>query len=464
MNKKIGLLTPYTGGNLGDAAIQDEVIRNIKIRCPSAEIYGFTLSPRDTEKRHNIPSFPITAFPISHDSVTPSQKNINTMQRKDKEGIVIERIKAEIKEVPNIYHLLKAIFSVLGSVKRSFIVGFGEIRHAVKSYRILKGLDLLIVSGGGQLDEIWGGPWGHPYTLFKWAIIAKMAGTKFLFLSVGTCALDSRLSSLLIKWALQLADYRSYRDHYSKKLLENMHFTKDDPIFPDLAFSFSTNGIKKPFNGRECRLVVGISPMAYCDPRVWPKKDLISYETYIKKLTCFVSWLIRENYAVMFFPSQINHDPPVIEDIIGLLRKNEFLSSQSEIICEPVLTLNDLMLQISATDIVITSRLHGVILSYLLNKPAIAISYEKKVDVLMEDMEQTDYCLDINDFDLGSLIDRLKLLESNRSTIERQIESRISHLRGSLERQYDLVYHQYAAVFKRRERKDGLFSTGAFRL
>jgi polysaccharide pyruvyl transferase WcaK-like protein len=318
-------------------------------------------------------------------------------------------------------------------------VGFGEIRHAVKSYKILKRLDLLIVSGGGQLDEEWGGPWGHPYTLLKWAMMAKMAGTKFLFLSVGTCALDSRLSSLLIKWALQLADYRSYRDYNSKKLLENMHFTKDDPIFPDLAFSFSTNGIKKPFSDKENRPIVGISPMAYCDPRVWPKKDVSTYETYIKKLACFVSWLFRENYAVMFFPSQIDHDTPVIEDIIDLLRKNEFLSSQSEIFCEPVLTLNDLMLQISATDIVITSRLHGVILSYLLNKPAIAISYDRKVDVLMADMEQTDYCLDINDFDLGSLIDRLKLLESNRSIIERKIESRISHFRNSLERQYDLV-------------------------
>jgi polysaccharide pyruvyl transferase WcaK-like protein len=445
MNKRIGLLTPYTGGNLGDAAIQDEVIRNIKIRCPSAEIYSFTLSPRNTEKRHNITSFPMTAFPISHDSDTPSPKNINTTQRKDREGVFIERIKAELRELPYIYPLLKSIFSVLGVIKKSFLVGFNEIRHAVKSYRILKGLDLLIVSGGGQLDENWGGAWGHPYTLFKWAIIARMARTKLLFLSVGMCALISRPGNFFIKWALKLADYRSYRDYNSKKLLENMHFTKDDPIFPDLAFSFSANGIKKPFSDKESRTIVGISPMAYCDPRVWPKKDLNIYETYIKKLANFVLWLVQKNYAVMFFPSQIDHDTPVIKDIIDLLRENEFLSSPGEIICNPVLTLNDLMLQISATDIVITSRLHGVILSYLLKKPAIAISYDKKVDVLMEDMGQTDYCLDIHDFDLGPLIDRFKLLESNRSIIERQIESRISHFRNSLEHQYDLVFYRCAA-------------------
>ena len=52
------LVDCYTGGNLGDGAIQDAVIWNIRQRLPDAAIYGITLHPADTLQRHGIPSYP----------------------------------------------------------------------------------------------------------------------------------------------------------------------------------------------------------------------------------------------------------------------------------------------------------------------------------------------------------------------------------------------------------------------
>ena len=51
----------YTGGNLGDGAIQDAVIWNIRQRLPDAAIYGITLHPADTIQRHGIPSYLLAA-------------------------------------------------------------------------------------------------------------------------------------------------------------------------------------------------------------------------------------------------------------------------------------------------------------------------------------------------------------------------------------------------------------------
>ena len=41
-----------------------------------------------------------------------------------------------------------------------------------KSYQVAKTLDILVVSGGGQLLDTWG-PWDYPYTLFIWVWLAS---------------------------------------------------------------------------------------------------------------------------------------------------------------------------------------------------------------------------------------------------------------------------------------------------
>ena len=57
--KTIGLLDHMGYGNLGDAAIQEAVIANIKKRVPNARLVGFSYIPDDTMKRHGIPCHPI---------------------------------------------------------------------------------------------------------------------------------------------------------------------------------------------------------------------------------------------------------------------------------------------------------------------------------------------------------------------------------------------------------------------
>lgn len=47
------------------------------------------------------------------------------------------------------------------------------------------------------------------------------------------------------------------------------------------------------------------------------------------------------------------------------------------------------------TEIVVTSRFHGVLLSQLHEKPVLAISYHKKIDCLMDDTGQGDFVVPI---------------------------------------------------------------------
>src|SRR5690606_39210187 len=116
-----------------------------------------------------------------------------------------------------------------------------EIEHVRGAVALLKKVDTLVVSGGGQLDDYWGGPWGHPYALAKWTLLARLMRRRVVVLSVGFGTLESRMSRLLTRIALRWAHYRSYRDEGSRRLMRAAVFrpADADPVLPDLAFSLA---------------------------------------------------------------------------------------------------------------------------------------------------------------------------------------------------------------------------------
>ena len=102
--------------------------------------------------------------------------------------------------------------------KRLLIFAFGmsaELQDYVRAFRTLNGADMLIVPGTGLLTDAYGlANWG-PYNLLKWSLLAKVRGCRILFLSVGAGPIDTVLGRALVKSALSLAEYRSYRDEAS---------------------------------------------------------------------------------------------------------------------------------------------------------------------------------------------------------------------------------------------------------
>jgi hypothetical protein len=68
------------------------------------------------------------------------------------------------------------------------------------------------MSGSGSLCDHFGGLFNFPYAIFKWSILAKVAGIPVIFPSVGVGPLLSPISRLLVRASLDLASYRTVRD------------------------------------------------------------------------------------------------------------------------------------------------------------------------------------------------------------------------------------------------------------
>lgn len=431
---KVVLITPYTGGNLGDAAIQQAVIANVKRRDPNADIVLVTLAPDITAQLHGVQGFPIGVTTFGPGFELPGPAEASPPAR----VTLLSRVKTVAKQWP----LLRTIWRGAGEMVRRLmrITGLSEARHITRAYRVARGSSVVVISGGGQLDDYWGGPLRQPYALLKWGLLAKVVGARFVFLSVGYCSLRP-LSRLLVHSALRIADYRSYRDRGSKDFSAAMPWTYQDPVYPDLAFSYEQRAGRIHPDAGPRRTVVGLSPIAYLSRYGWPERKAEVYDNYVHRLLDLVADLLRRDFAVVLFTSDAA-DRPVIDEFMGLLASQVEPAALQRVARRSTLTLDEMIPEVDAVDYVVASRLHGVILSHLRAKPTLAISYDRKVDTHMDDMGMPEYCLDIHTLQSAPLITAFTSLVANGDAVR-------SHLRATCARHAVALQHQYDHVWAR---------------
>jgi polysaccharide pyruvyl transferase WcaK-like protein len=429
--RKIGILGHVGNGNLGDEAIIAAVLQNIKCRYPDAKIYGFTLNPADTEKRHNIGAFPIRRV-VNRNYY---RNEVTAPQSFPVSPTVSHRIKIALKAVPVVYGFLRGLKKTWHIV----LTSLRELPFLFKCYRNLKGTDLLIIAGSQQLIDYVGGPWLHTYTLFKWTLLAKAAKTKVAFVSVGAGPIYSVLGKFFARTSLGLASYRSYRDETSRAFVETLGVVGQNSVFPDLVYSLQIQPPSFKGSHRYALPIVGINPVPFSDEHYWVGASPIKYETYISKLASFALWVIQRGYRVWFFPTQLQLDPPVINDIKHVLEVKANRDLSEHIVNQPICSFDELVSAICVMDIVVATRFHGIIIPYVLNKPVLGIAYQRKTVDLMEQMGQSDYVVDINSFDVESLETRFVLLEARCGAIRNEIEKRNSGFQHALQVQYDQV-------------------------
>jgi polysaccharide pyruvyl transferase WcaK-like protein len=269
-------------------------------------------------------------------------------------------------------------------------------------------------------------------------LIAKVRGAKLAFVSVGAGPIDAPLSKRFFGWALALADYRSYRDEFSKRLIDSIGFPNPDPVYPDLAHSLEIDETAHPAAIKN-RPLVALGPVGYFGPG-WPEHDPVVYEAYIDKIAAFVSWLVGRGYDVAFVPGEAHFDQFTIGDVLDRLAKDGIDGSGGRLLRPPIATVGDLVEQLQATDFVVASRFHNLLLAHLLGKPSIAISYQNKIDSLMADAGLAEYCFPAGAFDLDVLKHRFTRMEADRDAIATKLRRRTEVCRAALVEQYDRLF------------------------
>jgi polysaccharide pyruvyl transferase WcaK-like protein len=430
---KVGLLHHGGGGNLGDDATMEAVIQNIKSRWPDAIICGFSMNPGDSQSRHGIRSYAIRSrswsFGQPHSAGPPTWK---------------ERLKSWTRRYPILFKVLAAIDIVSLKIPMTL---WKEIVFLVKAFGIIRSFDLFIINGGGQfLDSAggpWkfvGGPWFFPYTIFKWLLLARLARVRRIILNVGAGPLVHPLTRFFVKHSFSLAEYVSFRDEHSKALAQQLGFRGRIEVLPDSVYSLPQPMLPAIPADRRNQSVVGLSPMAYGDPRLSPEHDPVIYETYIHRFASFGGWLIAQHHSVQLFCNDIGIDPPAADDVVKILTGRG--SSIEQVQRVHNWTTSELLQNMLSMDYVVTCRFHGIVFAHLLNKPVLAISHHPKMNGLMDELGLGKYCVDIGGLDLGLLTDTFLALLENRSEVQNRMADRLTNYQKRLKVQFDQLFLQ----------------------
>lgn len=441
---RIAVFGHYGNKNLGDEAIIEAVINNLRHHVGDPEIYCFSIDPFDSAQRHGVKAFPIryrrdffaehrgyiepgSASDQQRATSTSGDPSFNTASSGTPQSW-----KGHLKSLPLLGPLLKGTQALL------------DFRHTAKQeiqfLRIakshLRGIDLLLVTGSNQFLDNFGGPWGFPYTLMKWTFIAKQTATKVAFISVGAGPLENRLSFRFLKWTLGKADYVSVRDEGSKALLQSKIGIAPD-VFPDIAHKLNGAQSLPDKERKEGKpRIVAVNPMPVYDRRYWYEADDDKFTAYVDKLSELCSTILGDGHILELFSTQ-EKDENVIDDIVERLQKNpDFSDCQTRVRITRSSKVVELMSALERADIVVATRFHATVLPLQLGKPVLGICYYRKAAELLDDVGLSEYWVDLDDFTSETLIHKYRTLLKNRHAKAEELGEHLHRYGQNLDRQY----------------------------
>ena len=318
-------------------------------------------------------------------------------------------------------------------------VAYAEAWQYRRAFRILGRAETLVIPGTGLVTDAFGLQGWGPYSLFKWVLVAKLRRARVLFVSIGAGPFRTPVGRTLVRASLSLADYRSYRDVASRDSLCAIGFPAErDPVYPDLVFGLPESLLPPPRATTDARPTVGIGLMADQGSYSAAEPQAATYRNYLGSMASFAAWLLNHNYDIRIFIGDGAGDQEAVREFRALLRDQ--CERHDDRITEQGPSPQEVLAGLAEIDLMVATRFHNVLLSLLMNKPVIAISFHHKCSSLMRQMHLSEYCHDIDRLDAEHLIEQFKGMQDQGVDLRRTISAGVDKARGKLDEQYDLLF------------------------
>jgi polysaccharide pyruvyl transferase WcaK-like protein len=206
---------------------------------------------------------------------------------------------------------------------------------------------------------------------------------------------------------------------------------RDLPVFPDLAFGLAP---PSPLPPRRPGYDIGISPMVYLRPGSWPIENRAEYHRLVALWASLVTATVARGDRVHLFVSNPG-DMAAVWDIW------EALGEPTRALCTiaKAETPNALLDFYRGLDVIISSRLHGVLLAIVSARPVLALSHERKVRAVMNDAGVSNFCADLTTATVEQITGILRDLTDQPDQCARRLREYVDAASSALRQQEDLL-------------------------
>lgn len=429
---RIAVIGTFGNANLGDDSLLTAFLQWTRHNAPATEVIALTSRPEQVAQLFGVVAMDYDG----HHVQPPTTAGESTMAASPAPAVrsvsrgALSGIKSIIKaSLPRFWAALHAAY-------RFTVAGMHAVTCFPQQLRLVRSLDGFIVLGGGQIFDHWGGPTGHPLTIFLWSLACRIESVPIAVLSVGGRPLHHRASRWFWCRALEAANHVSFRDPDTIDLMRGYGYLRPVAQVPDLAFGLRVQG--RP--ARRAPRVIGVSPMAYRRPGIDPEASHPHYWDYIDTLAAVCERLHDAKYEIVMFPSQTRSDTIAIGDVLSRLRP----TARQNIRVRDVTGVNDLLDCIAMTDAMVATRFHGVLLSLASARPVVSISYQaRKNDRLLEPFGLGRFALSAEGLDADSLWNTIRQLIEDCGSVQDVIVATLPGLRDAVDEQYCRVFSQH---------------------
>ena len=288
---------------------------------------------------------------------------------------------------------------------------------SVRMYRIMRGVDVLMVPGMGVMESGSMRAASFAAPLFMAVAAARAARARVALVSIGADTTSRRATRTLTRWTLRLATHRSFRDAHSKACAVAMGAPcAQDSVYPDIVFGLEPQG---NIADTAVHDAVGIGVINYRGAFFsdQPTARDATHAAYVDMIRSFICWLVASGLRVKLLPGDLK-DEDTAAEIRSTLPDSAVIGSVEIVRVDSFSGLLDQMKQV---DCLVVSRYHNIVGAALIAKPVISLNYRVKNGELMAGLglQHLHYPLDVSDGD--GLRGRFTELRSAAAEVARRL-------------------------------------------
>lgn len=273
------------------------------------------------------------------------------------------------------------------------------LNHNIKNH------DIILIGGGNMLMDLFP---RIPFKIFLLCCLSKINRKKICFIGCGAGPIYQRISEVLFKISLRMADLITIRDNMSYRLIKQL-CPSNKKVFECSDLIFSHPYFNEKFNPINQKIESIAINILYNKPGYYPTANE-QKENYRQLIAEIINYFIKCNNIkkILLFTTSHPDDDDALKEI-----RNHINSQQNKEINFYYKSVSFIELSriLENYDLVVTSRLHSLFLSICLNKLVIPLIYQEKVENWINENNMDSISIDIRKLSSESLLRFKSILE-----------------------------------------------------